>query len=104
MNRRQEVERIQLYLNQPLTREVFRILRKDSTYSRIGIMLNPGGYIELNLPPGQRWQPRWDVVVNGEMPNPCRCMFYLDVANMTQGFMACVFVATLRLKLPMPTE
>ncbi|VDL57785.1 unnamed protein product [Hymenolepis diminuta] len=70
----------------------------------IGIMVEPGGYIELNNPPISGFQPRWDVVVNSETSRPCHCMFYLDVGSMTQAFMACVYVATTRLGLPMPFE
>lgn len=49
MNWREQVDRVTYYLNDPLTRQVFRILRKDSTYSRIGIMVGLGGYLELNV-------------------------------------------------------
>ncbi|VUZ49466.1 unnamed protein product [Hymenolepis diminuta] len=104
MNWVEEIERISYYLSSPRTQQVFQVLRDEVTYCQIGIMVEPGGYIELNNPPISGFQPRWDVVVNSETSRPCHCMFYLDVGSMTQAFMACVYVATTRLGLPMPFE
>ncbi|VUZ49464.1 unnamed protein product, partial [Hymenolepis diminuta] len=96
--------RILEYLSQPSGRHLFQIRSSFERYLLLGILLNPGGHIELFLPPGPQRQARWDLVLCGDQPHSRRLAFHYNVANMTQGFMACVFLLTKRHGMEMPPD
>ncbi|KAM3175678.1 hypothetical protein ACTXT7_008075 [Hymenolepis weldensis] len=104
MNLQHEKDRILEYLSQPSGRHLFQIRASFESYLLLGILLNPGGHIELILPPSPQRQARWDLVLSGDQPHSYRPAFHYNVANMTHGFMACVFLLTKRHGMEMPPD
>ncbi|KAM3179939.1 hypothetical protein ACTXT7_017288, partial [Hymenolepis weldensis] len=104
MKQQEERGRIQAFLNQPSGRQLFRIRGGDASSLSLGVLGNPEGYITLFLPTGSPRAARWNVIMPNNLPDRYRADFYFEVANMTQGFMACVFVATRRHGMEMPSE
>ncbi|KAM3171020.1 hypothetical protein ACTXT7_017449, partial [Hymenolepis weldensis] len=55
-------------------------------------------------PTNPRVNAKWNLVSRGILPRHFRLVFRFEVANMIQGFIACVFLITKRLGMEMPPE
>ncbi|KAM3183992.1 hypothetical protein ACTXT7_009273 [Hymenolepis weldensis] len=98
----QERDRIFEFFKQPLGHQLFRIRKGLGRHLLLDILQNPNGYIELTPPESSVAKSSWNLVVNATLGHLCRLAIHFNVANMTQGFMACVFVISKRLEIEMP--
>ncbi|VUZ49465.1 unnamed protein product [Hymenolepis diminuta] len=104
MKEQEEKGQIQTFLNRPSGRQLFRIRGSDAFSLHLGVLGDPEGHIMLLHPTGSPRPAIWNIMMPNTLPERYRADFYFEVANMIQGFMACVFVATRRHGMEMPPE
>ncbi|VUZ55642.1 unnamed protein product [Hymenolepis diminuta] len=104
MHQQLEKQRILAFLNRPAGQQLFRLRGSYDRYLYMDILPSPGGFIELLIPTNPRVNAKWNLVGRGILPRHFRLVFRFEVASMTQGFIACVFLITKRLGLEMPSE
>nr|CDS26394.1 expressed protein [Hymenolepis microstoma]CUU98689.1 hypothetical transcript [Hymenolepis microstoma] len=104
MDAKQELARIQLFLNQPSDTQIFQEHSQCETNCRYNIAVEPGGHIEMTIPPILGWDSRWDVVINGTPPDDDFVSLYFDFDTMTQAFIGCMYVISRRLGMEMPSD
>nr|CDS26393.1 hypothetical protein HmN_000664200 [Hymenolepis microstoma] len=102
MSRQREKRRIESFVNHPTGRQFLQIVRSNASSLYLRVLCDPEGYIRLHLPTDSSRLARWDVEVPNNLPDRYGARFHFRVKNMTQGFMACMFVVAERHGLEMP--
>ncbi|VDN98856.1 unnamed protein product [Rodentolepis nana] len=104
MNLQYEKSRILEFLNSPSGRHLFQIRANFEHYLLLGTLPTPGGYAELTLPSEPQIHACWDLTVDGNQPPDYQANYLIEVRDMTQGFMGCVFVLSRWYRLEMPHD